>query len=326
MTSTPTLPLTGHVSGRASSLPAPPPKAPAVPQPQPQPPEPARVAVVIPADGSADPDTVTPLPDDATAEQVAAAVARFRRAADLAAQRAERDQAEGEQILEAARAEAARITGEAEAAVQPLARSAAIAGQAAAALGERARLLHRAAEAAVTAGQAEATVRALEDEREQLADRGTELRTARAEYAAQLRALEADHAAAREAGNLDGMTAARNRADSLRDLGAALEAQQETVRARLAEIGTGEETFASHGHLKALPPLAEARRQAAMRRHAVAEALHAAYPDSPQAVAAAERHRRAERDRYDAERAAADRAAAERARRDQQGARLSAGA
>lgn len=275
-------PLTGHRSGYASSPPAPAPKAPATPAP----PQPARPAVVIPDNADADPDTATALTEDASADDVAAAVARFRRAAGLARHRAERDQAGADRILEAARTEAARIMGDAEAAVQPLARSAATAGHAAGALGERARLLHRAAEAAVTAGQAEALRAALEDEHERLTARAAELGKRRGDLAAQQRALEAELAAAREAGDLDAMGPLRTRAGSVADLDADLKAQQAPVQERLAEIGTGDETFESH---PLLPPLAEARRQAAMRRSAVEQALDAVWPDRPHAVAAAGR-------------------------------------
>ena len=85
-----TLPFSGHRGGRAAPLPAPAPQAPPTPRPaEPKAAEPPQV--VIPIDDSDDPDTATSLGDDATADEIAAAAGRFRRAAGLAAGRAEQD-------------------------------------------------------------------------------------------------------------------------------------------------------------------------------------------------------------------------------------------
>lgn len=228
-----------------------------------------------------EPDVMTPLTDNASADEITAAAERQRQGAASAVARAERDRAEAEAIMSAAREEAARIIAEAEATARPVGGSAAGAEHAAGALTESARLLGIAAVAAAKAAASAARVKALEDEREALTAQGAELGTRRGTLAAERRDLEAQLAMARDTADIDAMTGLRNRIDSIRDVETALTAQQQQrVAPRLQQIGDGEMS-----PLWPQKELTEARRIAGMDRRSVREALNGAFPERPEAVA-----------------------------------------
>jgi chromosome segregation ATPase len=293
----PPLPITPHYTGRAAPLRSAP-KTPPAQSPAPQP-KPGPVQVLIPACEDDSPDVTTPLTDNATAEDIAAAVGRFRRGAQLAADRAEHGQAEAQKVLEAAQAEVEKIIARAEAEARPLTDKASGDAKRAAQLIERSRLLNRAAQAAVTAERAQADFRALKDERDQLAEKHAELGQRRTALGAERRGLEAQLAAARETGDLDAITTVKARLAAIEDLDGTLQAQQAPMQQRMAELGTGEETFSTHPALKRLPPLASARDHASNRRSEVFGPLNDAFPERPEAVAAAERQRRREQEAYE---------------------------
>jgi hypothetical protein len=280
-----TLPLTSHMSGRAAPLPDPAPEA----LPAPAPPRAAEPPRVVIPDCDSDDPVITVLTGEPTAEDVAVAAGRHRRAAALATERAERDRAEAEQLLEDAQREAARIIAAAEAEARPLITSAGDAEKEASALAERAQRLVNAATAAVNAEAAAARVQALEDERADLAVKQADLGGRLAELAEQKRELEPQLAAATDSADLDLMTGLRNRLDSIGVLEGALRAQQAPLAARLAEIGAGDETFATHPLLKVLPLLAKARQAAASDQSSVRTALNLAFPERPEAAADAAR-------------------------------------
>lgn len=303
----PRLPLAPHMMGRAAPVPSAP-KAPAaqpVPQPKAQAPQ-----VVIPVDDSDDPDVTTVLTDDATAEDIAAAAGRFRRAAQLAADAAERGQDDASGILEAAQAEAEKIIAAAKAKAQPLTDAAAAEAKRAADLTERFGHLRRGAELAVIAENARVAYQAMKDERDELATKHAGLAERRNVLGSERRDLEAQLSTARDAGDLDTMTTIKTRLAAIEDLDSTLQAQQAPLQQRMAELGTGDENFTTHPLLKTLPPLVKARDEASRRRGPVAGALNLAFPDRPEAVAAAERQREAEYARFDRE--ARDREAAAR--------------
>jgi hypothetical protein len=281
-----TLPLTGHMSGRAAPLPAPTPEAPAA-QPEPKAAEPPRA--VIPEDTSDAPDIATVLTGEPAAEDIAAAAGCHRRAAALATESAERDRAEAEQLLEDAQREAARIIDGAKAEALPLVTSAGDAEMEAAELAERAERLVNAATAAVNAEAAAARVQALEDERAELAAQAAELDGRLAELAGRKRDLEPQLAAATDCADLDLMTGLRNKLDSIGVLEETLRTRRAPLLARVAEIGAGDETFATHPLLKVLPLLAKARQAAASGQSSVRTALNLAFPERPEAVADAAR-------------------------------------
>jgi hypothetical protein len=241
--------------------------------------------------------------NDITAGDVTASAAAHRQAAGDAAGRAARDRAEAEQLLAAARAEAARIIGEAEAAARPLTDAAAIADRDSAELTVRAQWLGSAAAEAVKAEEADARAKALEDERADLSGRQAELGRRLATLAAERRDLEPQLGAARDSGDLDAMTSIRNRLDSIRDLEATLQAQRAPLIGRVAEIGDGTETLATHPLLQALPPLARARQDARQARYTLRRILNDAFPDRPEAVADKGRQDWEEGRRFAAERA-----------------------
>lgn len=222
-------------------------------------------------------DPLAPLTGEVTAGDITAAAEAHLRAAEGRQQDAERDQAEGDELLAAARAEAERIIGEAEAAARPLAEAAALAGREAAGLAERARQLGYAAALAVKAEAQQAAVRALEDERDELTAKAADLGRRLAELDAERRAAETELAAAREDADLERMTSLRNRTGSIGDLADTLRAQRAPLLARLDAIGDGEMS-----PVWPQKPLAEARRVADSR--SVRDALNWIFPDRPEAV------------------------------------------
>jgi hypothetical protein len=152
--------------------------------------------------------------------------------------------------------------------------------------------------------EAEAHVRALEAERDELAEKLADIAARLAPLQAERRELEGQLASATEAADLDAMTALRNRIDSIRAAEAALTGQAAQARTRLDAIGDGQPT-----HAGAEKELAAARR--AGHRGTAREALNWALPDRPEAVAAKERDHRRELDRLRSERYAEERHAAE---------------
>jgi hypothetical protein len=248
-----------------------------------------------------------PLAASASAEEVATEAARHHQAADDAADRAERDQAEYDALMDAAREEAARIIAEAETRARPLAESAGAAGRAAAALRETARRLDTTAGYAAKAEAAEAAVQALEDEQAELDGEVTELGKLCGPLEAERQDLEARLATATEAINLDEMTSLQGRLDSVRSALARLSAKQSHLQARLSAIG--------NGHMLPTWPqleLAEARRQAGMARRTTVEALNFAQPESPSAAAARRRQHERQLASYAAGQRATERQAAQR--------------
>ncbi|HZR53631.1 MAG TPA: hypothetical protein VFB06_29505 [Streptosporangiaceae bacterium] len=227
-------------------------------------------------------DPVAPLTGAVTADDITAAAEAHRRAAEGRQEDAERDQIEAEELLAAARAHAERIVGEAEAAARPLAEAAALARREAAALAERARQLGSAAALAVKAEAQQAAVRALEDERDELAAKAAGLASRLAELDTERRAAETELTAAREEADLERMTSLRNRIGSIGDLAGTLRAQRAPLLARLDAIGDGEMSPIWPQKL-----LAEARRVADSR--SVRDALNQAFPDRPEAVRDRER-------------------------------------
>jgi hypothetical protein len=295
----PPLPFAAHQGGRAAPLPSSR-KTPAEQTPAPQPkPEPVRVVVPECTDDA--PDVITVLTGHATVDDIAAAAARFRRAAQIAADNAERGQTEAQKLLEAAKAEVERIIAKAEAEARPLTEAATAEVKRAAQLSDRFRLLQRAAEVAASAEKAQSAFQAMRDERDQLAAKHAELGQRRSALGTERRGLEVQLATARDAGDLDTMTSIKARLAAIEDLTGTLAGQQAPLQQRMAEIGDGTETFTTHPVLKKLPPLAEARRRAGMSRSDVSRVLDEAFPDRPEAVAAAERQRQADREQYDIE-------------------------
>lgn len=253
-----------------------------------------------------------PLTDAATAEEITAAIGAHRQAEEAARESAARDREEAEGLLAAAQAEAARIIGEAEAAARPLSEAAKLAEREAGALAERATRLGSALAAATRAEAGQAAADALEEERAELAAKIADLGNRLAALDGERREAETALAAARDDADLEAMTSPRNRLDSIRDLAGALSRQQAPLAARLAEIGDGHETFATHPLLRALPPLAQARQDAAGGRRTVRDALNWAWPDRPEAVRDREREElrlilEAQHQRIDEEAAAARR-------------------
>lgn len=302
-----TLPLTRHASGRAAPLPEPTPEA-APAQPAPKAAEPPRA--FIPVDDSDDPDVTTVLTGEPAAKDIAAAAGRHRRSAALTAERAGRDRAEAEQLLENARTEAARIIAAAEAEARPLITSAGDAEKEAAALAERAGRLVNAATAAVNAEAARDHLQALLDERDELAGKHAEIASRLTGLATDRQKAETDLAGAREDADLEQMTTLRNRIDSIGSLAEDLRGKQSTMAARLAELGTGAET--ADNHPIPLPLIAQARQAAGQGRRSVREGLNYAWPDRPEAITDARLAHQRELEEY-ADRADAERAARQRA-------------
>ena len=272
-----TLPLSGHRGGRAAPLPAPAPQAPAAPSaPEPKAAEPPRV--VVPECRDADPDVSTMLTGDTGAGEVAAAAGRFRRASQLARERAEGDQAEAHRVMTEARAQVAEILRSAEAAASVLAKSAGQAARQAEALGDRSRWLVTAANETTKAEAAEDRADDLQAEREQLAASVTELDGRLAVLAAEREQLAARMAGARTVGDLDGLAALRSRDGAAADLAETLTAQRDAALARIAEIG---EPDWPHDPK---PPLAAALRAAETARRSARQAMNATWPERPEAV------------------------------------------
>ncbi|HEY1701200.1 MAG TPA: hypothetical protein VGG75_15960 [Trebonia sp.] len=280
------LPLYPHRSGYATPLNSPkPPSAPVVKAA----PKPPRPVAEIPVCTDDNPDTVTPLPDGARPEDVAAASARFRRAADVAGERARGDLAEAQRLLAEAQAEANRILAEAKSAAQQLQNTARHAAGEAEELTNHARSLAFAANRALEGAEAAAVVAKLEAQRDELLGRAAELERRSRELAAEQGEQDKVLAAARESGDLDKMTSVKARMAAISDLSATIGGQLDAVNRRLAEIGDGTEKYDPQRPHDPLPPLAQGRQTA---EHGRAEAWRIAdgiWPDSPGAV---ERERR----------------------------------
>lgn len=295
-----TLPITRHASGRAAPLPEPGPEPEVV-----QPPAEAKTAepdqVVIPADESDDPDVATPMTDDATAAEIAAAVDRFRRGAELAQERAASDQATAETLLEDARREAARIIADAEAQARPFIESGADATKEAADLTERGEYLARAAVLAAKAEDAEGRVQDLEDERADLTARHADLGQRMAVRASERQEAEAALATAEENEDIDGASATRGRIASIDGIIETLRGKQTLLQERLDAIGDGTETFSNRPLLKVMPLLARTREEARNTRRDTRESLNMAYPSRPQAVEDRLELERAQTERYNRE-------------------------
>lgn len=210
--------------------------------------------------------------------------------------------------MDAVREKAARMIADEEAQARPLAETAARASAATAHLAETLRLLRTAAGFATKAEEAEATVRTLEAERDDLTGRLEDLGRRRGERAAELRDLEARLAAATEGEDAATMTEVRNKLESARAIDAGLGARQSEAQARLEEIGDGEMS-----PIWPQKELAEARRVAHGARSQAASALNAAMPDRPEAVAARDRAHEQLLDRMESEQRTAERQAAQRA-------------
>lgn len=134
---------------------------------------------------------LSPLGDDATAADIAAAAGRHEEAAAGARDRAGRDQAEAEEILAAAKAEAGRILAEAEERAVPLRESATAADEEAAALRGTAGRLATAAECMTSAEAEDAKVAALLAERKELKSQVSELTAQASAARGQLQRLAA---------------------------------------------------------------------------------------------------------------------------------------
>lgn len=251
-----------------------------------------------------------PIPEppagDATAAEIAELEEQFQLAADAAASRAERDQAEYDTRMEAAREEAARLIAEREREYRARAESAAEARQLAESLAETPKLLRAAADYAAKAEAAEAAVQALEAERDGLVATEAEISGELADLAAEKRDLEPQAAAALGGTDRALITRLRNELDSIGAQEDTRRTQLAPVLARLEEIGDGEMS-----PIWPQKALAEARRVAHGARSTAASALNHALPDRPEAVAAARRAHEQLLDRAAADQRAAARQAAQ---------------
>jgi hypothetical protein len=271
----PPLPLNSY--GRAPSAPKAPAVQPPVPQPKAEP-----VRVVVPECTDDAPDVTTVLTDNATTKQIAATAGRFRRAAELARERSDRDQAEATRIIDQARAEAARILGEAEAAARVLTESVRKARSEAGKLDATMRTLTAAAQRAADADAAAVRAQSLIGELNGLARDGQALEDKLAKLAAQRAEAVEKLAAARDSADLDAMGALKARISSADEASAPVRTARDAVLARANEIGTGNppESGKQPRELTAALQLAERCRRDVRR------ILNEAYPDRPEAVLA----------------------------------------
>jgi hypothetical protein len=274
-------------------------------------PEPAGAVPETVHDDLAEPaefPTPEPPAGDASAAQIAEIEEQYGHDGKAAAERAERDQAEYDARMDAVREKAARMIADEEAQARPLADTAAKASRAAGQFGETQKLLRTAADRATKAEAAEAAVRVLEAERDELIRRLDDLGQRRSERAAESRDLEAQLAAATEAAEADTVTNVRNKLESTRAIDAGLAGRQSAAQARLEEIGDGEMS-----PIWPQKALAEARRVAHGARSQAADTLNHALPGRAEAVAARERAHDRLIDRMLSERIADERQAAQRA-------------
>ena len=246
--------------------------------------------------------------EEATAETIGAAAAKMAAEAQAAAESAAEDRAAAEAILDDARERIAEITREAGARMAPLTASADAAERKSGQLAGTVQTLRRAADYAVKAEASAAAARALEEERAGLAATLAGLGGRLAELAAERGQAAAQLEAATQSADLDDMTERRNRIGSIDDLAAALTAQQAPLQARLEAIGDG-----SFSPLWPQKELYEAQKVAGWHRRTVREVLNDAFPDRPEAVAAAKGAAQQRRDLALSEAIAAERA--EKARR-----------
>jgi cell division septum initiation protein DivIVA len=247
-------------------------------------PKPARPVAVIPECADEAPDVTTPLGDDATAGDIAAASARFRRAADLATERARDGLTEAQRVLADAQADADRILREAKQAAQQLQRDARTATGEAELMANNARSMAFAAQRALEGEAAAELAAKLEAERDELTGKAAELARRSQDLAAEQAQQNEALAAARDAGDLDKMTTVKARIAAIGDLAATLGSQLDAVNARLATIGTGSETYDPQRPHEPLPPLAKARQTADRGRSETFRMADSIWPDSPGAT------------------------------------------
>lgn len=126
-------------------------------------------------------------------------------------------------------------------------------------------------------------LQALHDERAELAGKHAEIASRLAGLATDRQKAEADLAAAREDADLERMTTLRNRIDSIDSLAEDLRGKQAPMAVRLAELGTGAETYDDHPY--PLPLVAQAREAAGQGLRSVREGLNYAWPERPEALA-----------------------------------------
>lgn len=217
---------------------------------------------------------------------LAAAAEQHRGEAEQARERAVQARAEAETLLGCARAEAARIVAEAEAAARILTTAATAGEHEAGTLEEQGRLLDAAAGGTAQAEEAEARAAELEGERDRLREQAAGLGEQLGKLAADRGDLEARLTAALAAGDIDTITTVRGRITASDELAESLSGQRPAAQARIDAIGTGE-------FLPLWPQkeLAEVRRIASGHRGAIRRVLNAAYPDRPEAVEDARRER-----------------------------------
>lgn len=220
--------------------------------------------------------------EEATAETIGAAVAKMTAEAQAEDEAAAEKRAAAEAVLDDARQRVAAIITAAEAEASPLMSAADAAERKSGQLAGTAQTLRRAVGQAAKAEAADAAVQALEEERAGLAATLADLGRRLAELAAERRQAAVQLEAATQLADLDRMTERRNRIGSIDDLAAALTAQQAPLQARLGAIGDG-----SLSPIWPQKELYEARRVAGMDRRTLREMLNEAFPDRPEAVAAA---------------------------------------
>lgn len=227
------------------------------------------------AAAAAEPD-LTPLGDDATSGDIAAAAERHNSAAAAARARAGHGRYEAEKILTAARNEAARIMAAAEAQAGPLTADATEAEEHAKVLEEQGRRLTRGASYMAKAEKQEALIRDLRAERQQLGGRAAAAAEQLKRLAARRRELESQLGAATGADDL-----AVDLADQVARVA---EAERQVTAERTAALKRFNEIGAEDWPHFPKPPLAEAVSLAYGPRRTAAEILDEVWPDRPEAV------------------------------------------
>jgi hypothetical protein len=229
------------------------------------------------------PETIEAEPDEEqaaepmTAPTDLAAAAEYDRlmAADLR-ERASLSRAGAEARETAVRQEAARSVADAVAARSETDRQAAATDRQAAALEQRGQHLAHAADLETRAEDAERQTDALADERDRLTAEMADLDGKLARLSADKDQLATELTAARESGDLDAITAVRNRIASCEDLAATVTSLRATALARAEAIGDGDDPGGE---------LADATATASARRAELRRVLNTAFPDRREAVA-----------------------------------------
>jgi hypothetical protein len=236
----------------------------------------------VQADEATQPDEETPdategpLGDLTAPDDIAAVAARMRAQAAAHRDGVTRNRAEGEALMAAARAEAARLIGEAEAKSRELGAGTGAREREAAALETRARALDNAVTTQTAAVAAAEFTLGLLAEREQLAGQITDLGARIDQLSADRREADSQLGNARQEGDVDAIGALLARIAGIDDLASALTAERTAAQDRTRVIGDGDQSQPGE--------LSKAHRTATSRHATVRKIFNDVWPDRPEAV------------------------------------------